>query len=72
MQKKRTKDLFVDSSYQRSGLLKTLLQRFRSEREAGETGENTTGRNDPASPPPGEFRTRADSENPHIKRAASL
>ena len=45
MQKKETKDLFIDSSIKKSGILKTLLRGFRHRREEkGDEAPYTYGR----------------------------
>jgi hypothetical protein len=72
MQMKHTKGLFIDSSYRRVGLLKTLLKGFRSEREEKEAGGRACGQDDRAFSSPSALASHVENDNTHMKKVASL
>lgn len=71
MQKKDADGLFINSSVRRAGLLKTLLRRFRNERETGEE-EMPGGENDRSFIPGSARKERGGNDNTCMKRAVSL
>ncbi|MBN2025668.1 MAG: hypothetical protein JW854_02735 [Actinobacteria bacterium] len=71
MQKKPDDSLFINSSYRRAGLLKTLLQGFRHGRETDETQEFPHEHCDGVLPPPRSWSGEKGGD-PRIKKAASL
>lgn len=72
MQRKHTKGLFIDSAYRRAGLLKTLLQGFRREREVEDAASEAYGRSEHKFPAPGGSGQPSRDDNVHMKKAASL
>ncbi len=58
MQNKHTKGLFINSSYRRAGILKTLLQGLRREQDTEEAGDGIYEIGDRGSSSDEDFRSR--------------
>lgn len=72
MQKKHANGLFINSSYQRTGLLKTLLHGFRHGREAQEAQELPYEHYDGVLSPTRAWSGDEKGGDSRIKKAASL
>ena len=72
MQKKHAKGLFINSSYRRTGLLKTLLQGFQHGGEKEKAQEFPHEHCDGVLPPPRTWNRGEKGDDPRIKKAVSL
>jgi len=72
MQKKPANGLFINSSYKRTGLLKTLLHGFRHGREEQEAQESPHEHCGGILPPPRSWNGDNKGDDSRIKKAASL
>lgn len=72
MQKKRAKGLFINSSYRRTGLLKTLLRGFQHCQDQEEIRDIPYDRGDGVLPPSSRYGSDEKGEGTRIKKVASL
>jgi hypothetical protein len=72
MQKKHTRGLFINSSYRRNGLLKTLLHGFQHGWEAEDPQDVPYEHCDGVLPPPRAWNAGEKGDDTRIKKAASL
>ena len=69
---KHAKGIFIDSSYRRAGLLKTLLQGFRHDQDGKEASDKPSEHCDRVYSSPGAWGSGDKSGKSQIKNAASL
>jgi hypothetical protein len=72
MQKKHTQGLFINSSYLRSGLLKTLLQGFRHDQDEDQSAHEPVDCHQSSCQPPSLRLERGEGQKDHMKRAVSI
>lgn len=72
MQKKHAKGLFIDTSCRRAGLLRTLLQGFRSEPHDEECGGNPDWRKTGSSLSSDVQRSHMENDDPIVRKVVSL
>jgi hypothetical protein len=72
MQKKPAKDLFIDSSCRRTGLLKTLLQGHRHKQGQDASGDGPAAHGDCALLSPGMMGFKDESDKSPMQKAVSL
>ena len=72
MQKKRSKGLFINSTYRRTGLLKTLLQGLQRGDDPEEIQDISVSRRDVILPPSSMYTNGEKGDGTQIRKVASL